>query len=157
MGRAANEDGMVGLKQRRNIATDSATGPMTEVTTPEPTGAWKAVGGPPLLPESGRGSPDWTQPRPAPDIARGAMAMTDDDNSGQRLDIGNYHLDRVERFDGLRQGRWGGPWRNWLAGKQYWLVIVLVSGFVVLVALELFTNIDLGFVPNDPHQEELTP
>src|SRR3954464_7892763 len=107
MGRAANEDGMVGLKQRRNTATDSATGPMTEVKTPEPTGTLEGGGRPlPLLPESGRGSPHWTQPGLGADVARGAMAMTDDDNSGQRLDIGNYHLDRVERFDGLRQGRW---------------------------------------------------
>ena len=83
--------------------------------------------------------------------------MTDDDNSRQRLDIGNYHLDRVERFDGLLQGRWGRFWRDWLAGKQYWLVIVLVSGFVGVVAIELFTNIDLGFGPNGPDQEEHTP
>ena len=83
--------------------------------------------------------------------------MATDDNSGQRLDIGNYHLDRVERFDGLQQSRWSRLWRDWLAGKQYWLVIVLVSGFVSVVAIELFTNIDLGLVPNDPHQEEPTP
>ena len=30
---------MVGLKQRPNTLTDSATGPMTEATTPDPTGA----------------------------------------------------------------------------------------------------------------------
>jgi len=84
------------------------------------------------------------------------MDMTNDNISGQRLDTGNYHLDRVERFDGLRQSRWGRLWRDWLAGKQYWLVIVLVSGFVSVVAIELFTNIDLGFVPNDPTQEEPT-
>ena len=83
--------------------------------------------------------------------------MATDDNSGQQLDIGNYNLDRVERFDGLRHGQWGRLWRDWLAGKQYWLVIVLVSGFVSVVAIELFTNIDLGLVPNDPHQEEPTP
>jgi len=148
---------MVGRKQRRSTTTDGATGSMTEVTTPEPTGALEGGGRPlPLLPESGRGSPDWTQPGPEPDVARGAMAMTDDDNSGQRLDIGNYHLDRVERFDGLRQGRWGRLWRDWLAGRQYWLAIVLVSGIVAVVAIELFTNIDLGFVPNDPAQEEPT-
>ena len=58
------------------------------------------------------------------------MDMEKDNISERRLDIGNYHLDRVERFDGLRQSRWGRLWRDWLAGKQYWLVIVLVSGFV---------------------------
>ena len=47
--------------------------------------------------------------------------------------------------------------RDWLASKQHWLAIVLVSGFVSVVAIELFTNIDLGLVPNDPHQEEPTP
>ena len=83
--------------------------------------------------------------------------MTNDNISGQRLDTGNYHLDRVERFDGLRQSRWGRLWRDWLAGKQYWLAIVLVTGLAILAAVELFTNIDLGFVPNDPHQEESTP
>jgi len=82
------------------------------------------------------------------------MDMTDDDNSERRLDIGNYHFDRVERFDGLRQGRWGRLWRDWLAGKEYWLAIVLISGVVLVAAVELFTNIDLGFVPNDPAQEE---
>jgi len=146
---------MVGLKQRPNTATDSATGPMTEVTTLDPTGALQGGGQPlPLLPESGGGSSDSP---PQPGLARGAMDMATDDNSGQRLDIGNYHLDRVERFDGLRQSRWSRLWRDWLAGKQYWLVIVLVSGFVSVVAIELFTNIDLGLVPNDPHQEEPTP
>ena len=47
--------------------------------------------------------------------------------------------------------------RDWLASKQHWLAIVLVSGLAILAAVELFTNIDLGFVPNDPHQEESTP
>jgi len=37
---------MVGLKQRRTTATDSATGPMTEVTTPIPRQHCKAAGGP---------------------------------------------------------------------------------------------------------------
>ena len=46
--------------------------------------------------------------------------------------------------------------RDWLASKQHWLAIVLVSGLAILVAIELFTNIDLGFVPNDPTQEEPT-
>ena len=82
------------------------------------------------------------------------MDMANDNNSERRLDIGNYHLDRVERFDGLRQGHWSRLWRDWLAGKQYWLAIVLVSGLAILAAIELFTNIDLGLVPNDPHQEE---
>ena len=145
---------MVGLKQRRSTATDSATGSMTEVTTPDPTGVLEGGGRPlPLLPESGGGSSDSP---PQPGLARGAMDMAKDDNSGQRLDIGNYHFDRVERFDGLRQGRWGRLWRDWLAGKQYWLAIVLVIGFVIVVAIELFTNIDLGFVPNDPAREEPT-
>ena len=149
---------MVGLKQRPNTATDSATGPMTEVTTPDPTGALQGGGQPlPLLPESGGGSSDWAQPRFQPGLTGGAMDMTNDNISERRLDIGNYHLDRVERFDGLRQSRWSRLWRDWLAGKQYWLVIVLVSGFVSVVAIELFTNIDLGLVPNDPHQEEPTP
>jgi len=149
---------MVGLKQRSNTATDGATGPMTVVTTADPTGALEGGGRPlPLLPESGGASSDWAQPRSRPGLARGAMDMTDGNNSERRLDIGNYHLDRVERSDGRGQGRWSPLWRDWLAGKQYWLVIVLVSGFVIVVAIELFTNIDLGFVPNDPQQEELTP
>jgi hypothetical protein len=126
---------MVGLKQRPNTLTDSATGPMTEVTTPDPTGALQGGGQPlPLLPESDGGSSDWAQPRFQPGLTGGAMDMANDNNSERRLDI-----------------------RNWLAGKHYWLVIVLVSGFVSVVAIELFTNIDLGLVPNDPHQEELAP
>ena len=84
------------------------------------------------------------------------MNMANDDNSARLLDIGNYHLDRVERFDGLRHGQWGRLWRDWLAGRQYWLAIVLVSGIIAVVAIELFTNIDLGFVPNDPAREEPT-
>src|SRR4051812_49866223 len=145
---------MVGLKQRRSTATDSEPGSIAEVTTPDPTGALEDGGRPlPLLPESGGGSSDSPPP---PGLARGAMDISTDDNSGQRFDIGNYHLDRVERFDGLRQGRWGRVWRDWLAGKQYWLAIVLISGLAILAAIELFTNIDLGFVPNDPAQEELT-
>ena len=47
--------------------------------------------------------------------------------------------------------------RDWLASKQHWLAIVLVSGLVILVAIELFTNIDLGLVPNGPNQEEPAP
>ena len=43
--------------------------------------------------------------------------------------------------------------RDWLAGKQYWLAIVLVSIFAIVVTIELFTNIDLGLVPNDPQLE----
>jgi len=149
---------MVGLKQRPNTAADSATGPIAEVATPDPTGVMQGGGQPlPLLPESGGGSSDWAQPRFQPGPTGAAMDMANDNNSERRLDIGNYHLDRVERFDGLRQGRWGRLWRDWLAGKQYWLVIVLVSGFVSVVAIELFTNIDLGLVPNDPHQEEPAP
>ena len=145
---------MVGLKQRRSTATDGATGSMREATTPDPTEAPQGGGRPlPLSPESGGGASDSPLP---PGLARGAMVMANDDNFGQRLDIGNYNLDRVERFDGLRQGRWGRLWRDWLAGKQYWLAIVLVSGIVAVVAIELFTNIDLGFVPNDPAQEEPT-
>ena len=46
MSSAAKEEGMVGLKQRPNTATDSATGPMTEVTTPTPRERCKAVGSP---------------------------------------------------------------------------------------------------------------
>ena len=145
---------MVGLKQRRSTASDSATGSMAEVTTPDPTGVPQGGGRPlPLLPESGGGSSDSP---PQPGLARGAMDMATDDNSGQQLDIGNYNLDRVERFDGLRHGQWGRLWRDWLAGRQYWLAIVLVSGIIAVVAIELFTNIDLGFVPNDPTQEEPT-
>src|SRR3954454_23578627 len=40
----AKEEVMVGLKQRPNTATDSAPGPMTEVTTPTPRERCKAVG-----------------------------------------------------------------------------------------------------------------
>src|SRR3954469_878660 len=47
--------------------------------------------------------------------------------------------------------------RDWLANKQHWLAIVLVSGLAILAAIELFTNIDLGLVPNGPNQEEPTP
>src|SRR3954453_18987452 len=43
--------------------------------------------------------------------------------------------------------------RDWLAGKQYWLAIVLVSIFAIVVTIELFTNVDLGLVPNDPQLE----
>ena len=86
--------------------------------------------------------------------------MTDDSGrrpDSNRLDINNYHPDRVERFDGLRQGRWTRFWREWLAGKQYWLAIVLISGLAMVVAIEMLTNIDLGFVPNDPQQGEPAP
>ena len=66
MSSAAKEEGMVGLKQRPNTATDSATGPMTEVTTPDPTGALQGGGQPlPLLPESDGGSSDWATSFPA--------------------------------------------------------------------------------------------
>ncbi len=47
--------------------------------------------------------------------------------------------------------------RDWLVSKQHWLAIVLVSGLAILAAIELFTNIDLGLVPNGPNQEETTP
>jgi len=47
--------------------------------------------------------------------------------------------------------------RDWLAGKQYWLAIILVSALAIVVAIELFTNIGLGLVPNGPDQEEHTP
>ncbi len=47
--------------------------------------------------------------------------------------------------------------RDWLASKQHWLAIVLVTGLAILAALELFTNIDLGLVPNGPNQEEPAP
>src|SRR6478672_5721231 len=40
--------------------------------------------------------------------------------------------------------------RDWLAGKQHGLATVLVSGLASLAAIELFTNIDLGLVPNGP-------
>ena len=60
---------MVGLKQRRSTATDGATGSMTEVTTPDPTGVLEGGGRPlPLLPESGGGSSDSPPP---PGLARG--------------------------------------------------------------------------------------
>ena len=40
--------------------------------------------------------------------------------------------------------------RDWLAGKQYWLAILLIGGFAILSGIEMFTNIDLGLVPNGP-------
>ena len=34
--------------------------------------------------------------------------------------------------------------RDWVAGKQYWLAIVVLSGLGFVVAIEMFTSIDLG-------------
>lgn len=40
--------------------------------------------------------------------------------------------------------------RDWFIGKQYIFALVILAIMLILVAIEMFTNIDLGFVPNGP-------
>ena len=40
--------------------------------------------------------------------------------------------------------------RDLIIGKQWVAAVVLIGGLIMVTVIELFTDIDLGLVPNDP-------